>query len=146
VRLARGLFADMSPLVQALASLPRTLVHGDLKLANMGVDGDILWLFDWADVSRAPVALEIAWFLAVNSSRLPRSLDATLDHYATQLQRALGDERLAEAQWPAQRGAAMVCGLLMYGWGKALDAETGRPDELRWWCEGALEAQKVLRL
>jgi hypothetical protein len=34
----------------------------------------------------------------------------------------------------------------MYGWGKALDAEAGRPDELRWWCEGAIAGARVLGL
>jgi hypothetical protein len=103
-----------------------------------------VWLLDWALVTRAPVAVELAWFLAVNSGRLPESLDATLDRYAVHLERALGAHRWPQARWREQRAVVFLSGLLMYGWGKALDAEGGRPDELRWWCEGALEAAKQL--
>jgi hypothetical protein len=51
--------------------------------------------------------------------------------------------RFGDAQWPVQAHALAVSGLLLYGWGKALDAEAGRPDELRWWCERAAEAARA---
>jgi hypothetical protein len=145
-RLAARLFADLTPLLHVLDALPATLVHGDLKFGNAGVDGDTLWLIDWALVARAPAALEMAWFLGVNSSRLPWTLDETMDRYARLLEAALGAARFEAAAWPRQRAAVAVCGLLMYGWGKALDAEAGRPDELLWWCERAIAGARALGL
>ncbi|MDP9236523.1 MAG: phosphotransferase [Chloroflexota bacterium] len=144
--LAFALFADMTPLLRALDRLPHTLIHGDLKFGNAGVESERLWLIDWANVSRAPAGLEIAWFLAVNSSRLPCSLDEVLARYGRMLAEALGAPTFGAASWERQRAALAVCGLLLYGWGKALDAEDGRPDELAWWCERALEGAVVLGL
>ena len=85
-------------------------------------------------------------FLTMNSSVLPWTLDETLERYAAHLERTLGAERFAAARWWQQRAAIMLCGLVYYGWGKALDAETGRPDELRWWCDGAMAAVEALDL
>jgi hypothetical protein len=142
--LVRRLQADPSPLLRLLEGLPPTLLHGDLKFANIGVDDGGVWLLDWALVARGPVAVEMAWFLSVNSGRLPWPLDETLDRYARHLERELGAEARRGARWEAQRAAVFLSGLLMYGWGKALDAEAGRPDELRWWCEGAAQASRLL--
>ena len=146
VRLVARLFADITPLPEVLDSLPATLIHGDLKFGNAGIEGDTLWLIDWAIAARAPVAVELAWFLAVNSSRLPWALDETVDRYVRILETSLGAARFEAAAWERQRAAIAVCGLLMYGWGKALDAEAGRPDELRWWCEGAITGARTLGL
>jgi hypothetical protein len=143
VALVRALHADPSPLLAASAALPPTLLHGDAKVANMGIDGDTLWLFDWQTVMYEPVAHELSWFLAVNSSRLPDSLDATLETYAAHLRRAIGP-RFDAAQWPRQVAVCAVAGLRTYGWGKALDADAGRPEELRWWCERALAGARAL--
>ena len=144
--LERRLARDMTPLLATLQSLPQTLLHGDLKIANFGWDGDTLSLLDWAMVMRGPVAIDLAMYLTMNSSVLSWTLDETLERYAAHLERALGAERFAPARWWQQRAAIMLCGLVYYGWGKALDAEAGRPDELRWWCDGALAAVDALDL
>ncbi len=144
-RTTRALFEDAAPLNALLASLPRTLIHGDAKLANMAPEADgTLWLLDWALVSHAPVAFELAWFLTVNSSRLPWPLDGTIERYAGHLERALGRERFVLADWPRQQAAIALSGLLLGGWMKALDHEAGRPDELAWWCERATTATRGL--
>lgn len=146
VRLAQRLFGDPSLFLAVLHALPATLLHGDLKFANMGIDGaGRLWLFDWALVARGPAAVDMSWFLAVNSSRLPWNLDETLARYRAHLERELG-ARFAAAQWERQEHALAVSGLLLYGWGKALDARDGRPDELRWWCDRAVAAARALGL
>jgi hypothetical protein len=142
VALVRRLHDDPAPLARIIDALPATLLHGDAKLANMGVEGDALWLFDWAMVGHSAVCVELSWFLAVNSSRLPLSLDDVIERYRTLLGTALGRERFARAEWPAQRAALMLIGVMEYGWGKALDADAGRPQELAWWCEGATQAMR----
>ena len=142
--LARRLFADMTPLIDLLAPLPQALLHGDFKFGNVGIDSDRVWLIDWAGAMRAPVAVELTWFLAVNSSRLPCSLDETIERYRNTLKDRLGQQRLSAAAWETQFHALAIIGLLMYGWGKALDAEAGRPDEFRWWCARAVDAARDL--
>jgi hypothetical protein len=144
--LVRRLQRDMTPLLDILETFPATLLHGDLKIANFGLDDTGLWLFDWSSVMWAPVALDLALFLTMSSSALPWELDKVFDRYAAHLERALGAALFAEARWPEQRAALMLCGLLYYGWGKALDAEAVRTPELRWWCDGATEAARTLGL
>ena len=144
--LVRRLHRDMTPLMEILQTFPSTLLQGDLKIANLGLDRGGLWLFDWSSVMWAPVALDLALFLTMSSSVLPWELDEVCDGYAGYLDHALGAALFAAARWPEQRAIMMLCGLVYYGWGKALDAEEGRAAELRWWCDGATEAARTLGL
>ncbi len=140
VGLTERLFADPAPLVSLLRSLPQTLLHGDLKLANIAIEPTgRLCLLDWALVCHGPAAVDLAWYLAVNASRIGLPLPAIVDLYIAERTDASSAER-----WRRERDAIMLCGLLLYGWGKALDAESGPGDELRWWCEGAVNAAESL--
>ena len=58
--------------------------------------------------------IELAWFLAVNSSRLPRSLDDALDRYAAAVRSELG-RRASELRWDEQLAVMAIAGLVMYG-------------------------------
>lgn len=135
--LVRFLFEDIQPLVRALETLPSGLVHGDLKLDNIGIEesavGRRLLLIDWSLGMVAPAAIDLGWFLAVNSRALPTSLEATLEGYSSfsQLDGRVGQRHEA---------LTAVCGILIRGWRKALDAEDGEPSELAWWCERASSA------
>jgi phosphotransferase family enzyme len=145
--LVASLGADPGPLLRALDRLPRTLLHGDLKLANVGLSPDgSIDLVDWQMVTVAPVAVELGWFLVSNVASLPLRPDDVLARYrakATELGAAatLGD-------WPAQVDTAILVGLLLRGWRKGMDAEqalilpTGRTaaEDLGWWCDRAIEA------
>ena len=95
-----------------------------------------MWLIDWAMPLLSSTALELGWFLAINSRRLPVSNDAVLDRYAA----------AAPASSDRERHDALtaLCGLLLRGWRKALDADEGEPDELRWWCDRAREGLRFL--
>jgi hypothetical protein len=83
---ARSLVADLSadpePLLTALARLPATGLHGDLKLANVALldDGRVA-LIDWAMMALGPVAVELGWLLVSNSAGLPIGPDAVLARY-----------------------------------------------------------------
>lgn len=134
--LIRGLSRDPSPLLRALNALPPALLHGDLKLDNIGVDGaGRTWLIDWAMPLLAPPAVELGWFLAINSRRIPVSLDDVMSRYAEAA-------RIPERE--RHDALTVLCGLLLRGWRKALDAEAGETDELRWWCKRAREASRIL--
>ncbi len=140
--LVSRLHADSAPLLEIVNALPKTLLHGDFKFANVGLDAEAVWLIDWAMSMHAPVAVELAWFLGVNSSRLPCTLDETIARYRTALADRVGPRRFASANWDHQRAVVAIWGLLVYGWGKALDAADGRPDELRWWCDTTIAAAR----
>jgi hypothetical protein len=150
---ARDLIDDIGreprPLVDALGRLPSTLIHGDLKLANVGIASDgSIDLVDWQMVAVAPVAVELGWFLVSNVASLPfQPGDVLMRYHAAMLKRGgAGAETIAT--WQAQTDTAILVGLLLRGWRKGADAEAGlrlasgasAVDDLAWWCEQAIEA------
>jgi phosphotransferase family enzyme len=145
--LVAGLSRDPAPLLTALARLPATLIHGDLKLANVGFapDGRVA-LIDWQMVMVAPVAVELGWFLVSNAPSLPMRPEAVLDRYR-EVATVAGDATTAE-DWATQVDLAILVGLLLRGWRKGIDtaAQARYPsgeraaDDLAWWSDRAVEA------
>ncbi len=138
--IVHGLFADPAPLVRALERTPAAFLHGDLKFDNIGIDRERrIWLIDWAMTLVAPPAVELGWFMAINSRRLPpsESLDTVMARYADAAGLA-GDARTKHD------GLTALCGLLLRGWRKALDAAEGDGAELAWWCDRADAARWLL--
>jgi len=162
--LVDGLSMEPAPLIRALARLPSVGLHGDLKLANVALlPGDAVGLIDWQLTLRAPVAVELGWFLVANSGSLAESPESVQDAYRA----ALGWDSRGRASapdvadipdgaefddvvgdWAAQADLAAIVGLLLRGWRKGLDAEAGvglpsgvrAADDLAWWCRRAVEA------
>jgi hypothetical protein len=168
------------PLAAALARHPATLIHGDLKLGNIGLPPPTskgggpepragwteerppakrpptvtaqsdegsqrtgrrratdrlnrIVLVDWGtQTGWAPPAVEWAWYLAVNGSRIDASHEQVLD-----------DARAAAGEHHDQAALdlGLLGGLLQLGWDKAIHA-TEHPDpairareaaDLAWW-------------
>jgi aminoglycoside phosphotransferase (APT) family kinase protein len=180
--LVERLSADPSALLDALARLPGTGLHGDLKLANIAIfdDGRVA-LIDWQMMTLAPIAVELGWMLVANSASLPIAPDELLESYRLAAGRAALDsmhlagswregdtsrrpesERIAGrfgtlpprgldatiGDWEAQVDLVWIVGLLLRGWRKGLDAESGvllgsgvtAVDDLAWWSRRAVEA------
>jgi hypothetical protein len=150
-----SLAADPQPLLAALGGQPSTLIHGDLKLANVGIESDgSIVLVDWQMVMLAPIAVELGWFLVSNVASLPLPPDEVIRRYRSKLGYAFAD--LADGDGSVGHlafdeygvDAAILVGLLLRGWRKGLDAEAGitlasgvsAADDLAWWCERAVEA------
>ena len=67
---------DPAPLLARPGDAPARGLHGDLKLANVALLGDdAIALIDWQMTLRAPVAVELGWFLVSNSGSLPGAPD-----------------------------------------------------------------------
>jgi hypothetical protein len=149
---------DPQPLLDALGELPSTLIHGDLKLANVGIEPDgTIDLVDWQMVTVAPVAVELGWFLVSNVASLPWTPAMILERYREKAEvaefDAWDDHGGAVANtldWDRQVNAAILVGLLLRGWRKGADTEAGitlasgvsAADDLAWWCDRALEAAR----
>jgi hypothetical protein len=145
---------DARPLLGALAREQSTLIHGDLKLANVGIAADgAVEVVDWQMVMLAPLAIELGWFLVSNVNALPLRPEAVLARYAAALEvadaRATDDHDGWAAHWYTDDDdLAILVGLLLRGWRKGMDAEAGitlasgvgAADDLAWWCERAVEA------
>jgi len=96
---AWGPFADLAPvdvagpvlqildkpalLARQLARCPdQTLVHGDLKLQNLGFAGRRLVVLDWGTLTGiAPPAVDFAWFLGQNAGRIAAPREAIIDDF-----------------------------------------------------------------
>ena len=138
VTLIHELFSDPAPIARALHALPSAFLHGDLKLDNIGLDADgAMWLIDWAMTLVAPAAVDLGWFLAINSRRLPVSLDDVMKRYAAAA-------RIPQSLRERHDALTVLCGLLLRGWRKALDAGAGEPEELQWWCDRGANAMRLL--
>jgi hypothetical protein len=132
VPVADQLRRDPSPLLAALEATPPTLLQGDWKMGNLGrhADGRTI-LLDWAYPGRGPGAYELAWYLAINSARLPQSKEDTIEAYRSALER----RGVETAGWfDIQLDLCLLGQLLILGWEKAL----GGGDELAWWLDRGL--------
>jgi hypothetical protein len=131
------------PFAAALARHSQTLIQGDLKLGNLGFHDDRVVMLDWGtQTGWAPPAVETAWYLAINWSRIDASREQVLE-----------DARAAEGERHDQDAErlALLGGLVQLGWDKALHA-TGHPDpairareagDLAWWIARARDALEV---
>jgi hypothetical protein len=130
--LVRRMHAEPDVIVQALAGSPHTFVAGDWKLGNLGsrADGRTV-LLDWAYPGEAPPCWELAWYLALNRSRIPQSKEATIAGYRAALER----HGLDTTGWfERQLGLCLVGIMATFAWEKAV----GDDAELRWWEAAAL--------
>jgi Phosphotransferase enzyme family len=133
----RELADEPGPLAAALAGSPRTLVHGDWKLGNLGAHGDgRTILLDWDRCGVAPGTFDLAWYLAVNCDRLPHSKEAAIDAYRL----SLSSHGVVVGQWWDRQLALTLLGaFLQLGWAKTEDAE-----EFRWWNGRLTEGLRLL--
>ena len=129
---------DPEPLVAAVATTPMTFVHGDWKLGNVGTarDGRTI-LIDWTYPGEAPPCYELAWYLALNSARLPATKEETVAEFRTALERHGVD---TSAWYERQAALCLLGALVIFGWEKAL----GDDAELRWWCDRAVDGAALL--
>jgi len=120
------------------ADLPRTLIHGDSKVANFAFlpDGRVA-AFDWTNLGAAPATLEMGWYVAVNGTRLSRSKDEVIARYRELLESRLG-RALDPALWERMMDASVFTGARLLLWSKALGLRENtdyRRDDWAWWVE-----------
>lgn len=120
------------------ADLPRTLIHGDSKVANFAFlpEGRVA-AFDWTNLGAAPATLELGWYVAVNGTRLTRGKDELIARYRELLEARLG-RTLDAALWERMVDAAIYSGARMLLWSKALGLRENtdyRRSDWAWWVE-----------
>jgi hypothetical protein len=133
------LAVDPGPLVAALDATPRTLVHSNWKLDNLGTDeSGRTVLLDWEQPGRGAALSDLAWYLAINCRRLPQSKEASIESYREFLE-AQGID--TGPWWERQLALCLLGALVQFGWEKALG---GYDEELAWWEAKAVEAAALL--
>ena len=129
------------PLDQVAAEyidLPRTLVHGDAKVANFAcLPGGRVAAFDWALIGAGPCTLDLGWYLAVNASRLARPKEDVVARYRELLESARG-EALSDGLWERMVAFGVITGARLLLWAKVpIDVNGPENDrtEWRWWVD-----------
>jgi hypothetical protein len=110
-----------------LAATPRTFLHGDWKMGNLGThpDGRTI-LLDWAFPGSGPACWDLCWYLALNRARLPESKEAAIGRFRA----ALEARGVATGYWwDDQLDLCLIAIMATFGWEKAL----GDDAELSWW-------------
>jgi hypothetical protein len=157
--LVERLTADITPLVTALARMPQIGIHGDLKLSNVAVfRNGAIGIIDWQMVMMGAIAIELGWLLVSNVAVLPVEPDAVLASYRTSLGWHVGrwdsgsfharTEEDVVGDWDATIDLTWIVGLLLRGWRKGRDTDSGvtlasgvsARDDLEMWSRRAVEA------
>ena len=120
-------------LAEQLERCEQTLIHGDIRLSNLGFHDDRLVVIDWGDrTGAAPAAVELASFLAFDARRLDVSRDDVIAD-----SRALYGDRFDETALQlafiggmVQLGCHFVLDLVLHGGDEARESAT---TELAWW-------------
>jgi aminoglycoside phosphotransferase (APT) family kinase protein len=133
-RLARLVHDRPEILTGPLSQTPRTFLHGDWKMGNLGAhpDGRTI-LLDWAYPGSGPACWDLCWYLALNRARLPEPKEAVISRF-----RAALEERGIDTSgwWQQQLDLCMIGIMATFGWEKAL----GDAAELAWWQHRVTEA------
>jgi hypothetical protein len=136
------LLAEPQPLTDELAKHDTTLIHGDLRLHNLGLSDDKVVLLDWEISGEAPPAVDFAWYLIISASRIDASREQVIEDV-----RDIAGERFDARAWDL----ACIGALIWLGWNKAIDiVDNPDPaireqerDDLDWWITRSREAFEV---
>ena len=132
--LARLVHARPEVITGPLGETPRTFLHGDWKLGNLGAheDGRTI-LLDWACPGSGPACWDLCWYLALNRARLPERKEKVIRRFRVALEERGID---TGGWWESQLDLCMIGIMATFGWEKALGAD----DELAWWQGKVLDA------
>lgn len=132
------LLTDLRPFLKAVEATPQTLLIGDWKATNLGTEPDgRTILLDRAFPGVGPACSELAWYLAINTDRLPHSKEDTIEAYRISLER----HGIRTAPWwETQLSLALLGAVIQFGWQKVL----GGDEELGWWEEMADRGARYL--
>jgi hypothetical protein len=110
-----------SALSDALSRYPWTLVHGDVRVANLAVrrpavGGDGVHqvvALDMARAARMPPALDLGWYVSTSSSVLCCDRADVIEGYRARLEDRLG-ARFDTAWWEPQLDLALMANALLF--------------------------------
>jgi hypothetical protein len=112
--LLRALVRDPSPLCTALTRFPQTLVHHDMRMANLGVvhgASSRLLLLDWMRAVATAPAIDLAWYLISVPYELFMMKELLIEMYKQRLTQRIGN-RFDESLWQPQMELGFLAVLL----------------------------------
>jgi aminoglycoside phosphotransferase (APT) family kinase protein len=137
-----GAIERPQPLAARLRDCLATLVHNDLRGANLGLVPGRTVVLDWGLAGSGPPELDFAWYLFVNGWRIDASREQLIDDFK-QAEGDLHDPRALELSWIAQ-----LCWhgpLLAHELVEASEEKRERARaELAWWVERVRASLELL--
>jgi hypothetical protein len=131
------------PLAEALmAAAPATLLHGDAKLENLGLDVDRLVAIDWGELTGiGPAEIDVAWFAVMSGWRIDGMPGDVFAAYDRQAGRRLDPKALDLACI----GSLAQMGFRMAGRCRAADEQTRARAAtlLAWWVARVRDALSI---
>jgi hypothetical protein len=118
VQAARTIMEQPKLLAQQLDDCEKTLIHGDLKHANIGLTAERVVLIDWSLAGIAPPEVEFAYYIMKNSLFCEDSLDDLL----ADVPQVLGGHFN-----PRALDLALIGAFVQWVWSLALSASGERP-------------------
>lgn len=122
-----------TPLAELLETCEPTLIHGDVRLNNLGLSDDRVVLVDWGErTGSAPAAVELASFLVFDAKRL----DVPRDDVVVDFRTLYGDAWDEKAMELALIGGFVQLGChftLPIALGGGEEARAAAVAELEWW-------------
>lgn len=154
VEMLRRLVDDPQPLCTAQARYPQTLIHGDPRVANLGIMPEHeprVVLIDWHLAGPGVSSVDLAWYLGDVGSKSPVGRETAIAWYRESLAQRLGN-RFDESWWQPQLELSLLGELVRSGWSYAWHAShdpnavirDGMRHGLRWWSERAREGARWL--
>jgi hypothetical protein len=130
------------PLATLLGGCAATLLHNDLRGANLGLVPGRTVVIDWGLAGSGPPELDFAWYLFVNGWRIEATREQLIDDFK-RAEGDLHDPRALELSWIAQ-----ICWhgpLLAHELVEASEDKRERARaELAWWVERVRAALELL--
>jgi hypothetical protein len=139
----RALAEQPQPLCDRLRECEQTLIHGDLRLGNLGLREDRVVLIDWGDrTGTAPPAVDLMWFLGFDAARLEMTKNEVVEEFTS----LYGDRLDADALALSFLGGCVHLGCHL-GLGVFNSQDDLRREEavqeLNWWVEAAERGLEV---
>jgi hypothetical protein len=111
----QSLIDDPRPIAEALAPYPKTLVHGDIRSANVGLSEDggstQCHFLDWGRSAFAAPSADLGFYLGFTAIEWQASVDERIATYESRLRAHLGARWPVDA-WERQREVGLLAGLL----------------------------------
>lgn len=145
----RSLVVDPGPVSRVLEDHPRTLVHGDVRPANVAFDGRGATLVDWARPAAGPPGIDLVYYLLMSPPSQRVSPDTVAEGYRAMLADSLGNDG-SMSWWPDHLDVCFTAVFAMMAAIKVRDESRDAADDdpahagIHWWAERAQPGLRIL--
>lgn len=146
VRDLRALADDPARAVAALSAYPTTLLHGDVRMANVAWDGTRATLVDWKPIA-GPPGIDLIYFVSMLDEFSPFHPDEAAVLYRQMLEDTVGD---VGSWWDEHLDVCFAAVLAAIAGPKAWGLERYDPQRhpewvaMRWWADRAQRGMRII--